>query len=109
METPDSGWQAFGTPWPGELGAAQSHRVRPLALIFLRNAGTNALIPLSPRDALERLLPLASVPWYDQDIVPDALAVCEGVVTSLPAFEFAFTNDDRAVHALRDLLLRSAR
>jgi hypothetical protein len=101
-------WRLFGTPWPSQLGAALNRNAELKALVFLRHAAENTLSPLSPREAAERLLPVASVPWHDADVLSPALAACETLAAQVPAYDFGFTPDARAVRALEELLPPSA-
>lgn len=94
---------AHGTPWPGELGAARSAGFPLAALVLLRQAPENALVPLSPREALERLLPNASVPWFDSELMPRSLEVAERVTARTPAYELRFTPEKQAIDLLQTL------
>jgi len=94
---------AWGTPWPGEGGCAQNQG-RPLAAIgFLEKGPAAGAKPLSPREALARMAPVASVPWYDREVGPrvfDGLAaLCAGV----PASTLTFAPDASAASAVRAL------
>ena len=95
--------QAYGSPWPGELGAALNQGLPARALVFLEQAPTNELVPLSFREAVERLLPLCSIPWFDPDVMTPLLAGLERWAGALPAYVFRFTPDDRAVLALETI------
>ena len=95
--------KASGTPWPGELGAARNAEAPLGALVFLSKAKENQLLPVTPREALERLLPLTSIPWFDADVMPIALANLERCVEQVPLYEFRFTPDEEAVRTLAQL------
>ncbi len=98
-----SGPQVSGTPWPGELRVA-SNRTCPLGgLVFLRQAKENRLRPLSTREAVERSLPLTSIPWFDPEYLALALTNMERLISRIPAYEFQFTPDEGAVRALETL------
>lgn len=92
--------KASGTPWPGELGAARNAEASLGALVFLSKAKENQLLPITPREALERLLPLTSIPWFDAEYMPIALANLERCVDRMPSYEFRFTPDEGAVRTL---------
>lgn len=95
---------AYGTPWPGELGAARNGRATVSALVFLAKAPVNRLVPITPREAVERLFPVTSIPWFDPEYMALALGNVERWVRSVPAYEFQFTPDAGAVNALEGLL-----
>lgn len=94
---------AYGTPWPGELGAARNEH-RPLgAMVFLEKSKSNRLTPIPPKEAMERLLPVVSIPWFDPEIMAIALTNIECWVEGVPAYRFEFTPDEGAVRMLETL------
>ena len=101
-----SSFTLFGTPWPGTLGVASAEAARAVAVLFLQHGDENRLVALSSTQALERLLPVVSIPWFDPELLPAALGVCEQVAMGLPAYDFFFTPDKRAVEPLHKLLAR---
>ncbi|HRT97013.1 MAG TPA: hypothetical protein P5532_21545, partial [Planctomycetota bacterium] len=78
---------AYGTPWPGDQGAALNESAPLCAIYFLRHAEADAIVPLSPRQAAERLLPATSVPWYDPEPMTRVVRVLDALVARVPAFE----------------------
>jgi len=81
---------AYGTPWPGDQGAALNEKAPLAGIFFLRHADADSIVPLEPREAIERLLPVTSVPWYDAEAVSGVLAFCDQLLTHVPAFELHF-------------------
>ncbi len=106
-DRPGVGPMAYGTPWPGELGASRAAGAPIAALVLLRQAPENELIRLSPREAVERVLPQASVPWFDSELMPRALGLAERLTGRLPAYELRFTPDEGAVDILESLVARA--
>lgn len=96
-------WTAFGTPWPGELGIARQASVEAGGLVFLQNAGDNRTTRLSPQATFEKLLPVASLLWYDPDMLQKGLSACEALSAKLPGYAFGFTRDEQAVKSLHEL------
>jgi hypothetical protein len=94
---------ACGSPWPGEMGVAlnESHPVG--ALVFLAKARENRLEPISSGAAMERLLPVTSIPWFDTEYMTSALENVERWVAGVPAYMFHFTPDEGAVRMLETL------
>lgn len=87
----DGMFKAYGTPWHGEE-ATTRNKCAPLSGIFFLNHGTeNKVSQLEPRQALERLLKVTSIPWYDRDVMPEVLQFCEDLITRVPLFELHFT------------------
>jgi hypothetical protein len=106
VRVPDgaSGATAYGTPWPGE-GRVAENRCAPLErLVFLAQGDVNAVTPLSPGAAARRLLPAASVPWFDADHVGAALEACDRLVGRVPASLLTFRLDGGAVDLVESLL-----
>lgn len=94
------GWQAFGTPWPGEAGIA-ADRAAPLhAIAFLRQADENRFVPLSAAEALRRLLPVTSVPWHDEALTATVLDTCDAILSRVPCYAFHFRPEPAAAHTV---------
>jgi hypothetical protein len=45
---------------------------------------------LKPEEVLRRLLPVASIPWYESGLTEKALNLCEFLIERYPAYELAF-------------------
>jgi hypothetical protein len=93
-------FRVFGTPWPGELGIARSQDMPLHAIFFLRHGTGNKIKQLEPRQALDNLLKVTSIPWYDRDVMPEVLRFCEDLITHAPLFELHFTPGLEAVRFL---------
>ncbi len=93
-----------GTPWPGDAHVALNQRARLKALCFLRHSDHSRLLPVSPGKALEYLLPVASIPWFDRSLVNKALDLCEQLLTAVPVYELYFQRRDPQLEALLETL-----
>lgn len=102
--SPAASLLAYGTPWPGDARVAVNGSAPLGALLFLRHGPENRVTPLSASGALHRLLPVASVPWFDAEVLSSALGVCEDVVGAVPAFELEFRPEPAAADLVRGLL-----
>jgi len=92
----------FGTPWPGEAGAALN-KAAPLSGIFFISQGTeNRIRDLNRQEALERLLPVTSIPWYDREVMIEILDLCDDLSSYVPAYELCFRPDGEVVHVLEE-------
>jgi len=90
----------YGTPWPGEARVA-ANRQAPLAgIVFLQQSKDNLIKPVSAASALERLLPVASVPWYEPELFPDVMSFCGALVEGVPTHELQFRPDADAAEML---------
>ena len=80
----------YGTPWPGDAGIAVNESVPLKAICFLRHANGTSLRSLKPEEVLQRLLPVASIPWYESGLTEKALNLCEFLIERYPAYELSF-------------------
>jgi hypothetical protein len=87
------GFRAYGTPWPGELRVAKNKRVALCGIFFIHPGSTHRIQKIEPRDALEKLLPVTSIPWYDRTLVPSLLSLCENLVSRVPTYDLYFKRD----------------
>lgn len=95
---------AFGTPWAGE-GRVAVHRSAGLrAVCFLQHADRDRLRTLTSRDALERLLPVTSIPWFLPRLMEPALSFCERLVEEVPFFELGFRPESNGGDLVRRVL-----
>jgi hypothetical protein len=86
-------FHVFGTPWPGEAGVAVNKGVPLTGIMFLSHGGHNRAAKLSGAEAVARLLPVVSVPWYDREVTEKILRFCDGLITDVPAHELSFKPD----------------
>jgi hypothetical protein len=99
-------FHAYGTPWPGELGVARNKGVPLRAVFFLHHGNENEIEPLGPRRALEEMMAVVSVPWYDEGLLWKTLGFCESLAFGIPQYELHFRND-RSVVRLMETWMRS--
>ncbi|MDA0323806.1 MAG: hypothetical protein O2923_13990 [Verrucomicrobia bacterium] len=90
----DGALRIFGTPWPGDGGHALNESQPLAALLFLAHGPDNELVELNTPQALERLLPVASVPWYDREAADGTLRFCERLIEGVPTYELRFRPDE---------------
>ncbi len=102
------GYRLFGTPWPGTGEIAENRSFSCRGLVFLRHAREHRLQRLPGPAALRRLLPVASVPWYDPGPMALVLDFLAALVAQVPAWELSF-RPERSVAAFleRELGLRA--
>jgi hypothetical protein len=83
----------FGTPWPGEGGIAENRGAPLSGIFFLIHGDSHGIEELTPQKGFEMLLPVVSIPWYDQEISADILSSCEEMIYSVPTYRLFFTPD----------------
>ena len=101
-----SGWFVYGTPWPGDACVAKNTRSPLEGLLFLTQGEDVDFRPLAPRETLEKIIPVASIPWYDRVSVEKMLALCNDLIGSVPAFEMTFSRGTDLGQAVRSFVLR---
>jgi hypothetical protein len=97
-------FRAFGTPWPGDAGIAANRSAPLSAIFFIHHGSINSIKEISPKKALEKLLPVTSIPWYDREVMPLTLSVCEDMAFSVPGYELHFTPDAGVVNILEEYI-----
>jgi len=93
-------FRVFGTPWPGEGGIASNTSAPLEGIFFISHADSNWINELKPQRALEKLLPVVSIPWFDREIMPLVLDFCGSLVTNIPSYELFFKPDTEVVNFL---------
>jgi hypothetical protein len=81
---------AYGTPWPGEAGIAENRKVPLIGMMFLTQEKENRIKKISTKEALEKLIPVTSIPWYDRSAMEELLSLCEILTAEIPAYELEF-------------------
>jgi len=92
--------RGYGTPWPGEARVAANRQAPLGGILYLEQSTDNRITPLETRTALELLLPVVSVPWYDPALSSEVLTFCGVVVETVPGYRLQFRRDDAAAAML---------
>jgi hypothetical protein len=95
---------AFGTPWAGDAGIAENRKLPLKGIFFLRQSSGNRIEEITPTAAAERLMPIASVPWFDERTVSGILSFCEDLILHVPAYELSFRPDTEVVDLLEKFI-----
>ena len=102
----EAGFVTDGTPWAGEADIARNRTVPLGGVLFIHQGHENRVEPLAAAQALELLLPLVSIPWYDRPLLDSYLDVCNEVIQSVPCFRLTCTQGPDAGQALADYVHR---
>ncbi len=89
----DSGFKAFGTPWTGKAEIAENKGLPLGGICFIRQSPGNSIRELTSQEALRRLMPVTSIPWYDENLMSCVVLFCEDLVSKIPAYELQFRPD----------------
>jgi hypothetical protein len=90
-------WHVFGTPWAGTEGIGSNGRAPLAGMFFLKHDGKNQLRKITAENALERLLPILSIPWYDYEVMSRVIASAKQLTANVPAYELSFKPDSSAL------------
>ncbi len=101
--TSEPAFWAMGSPWPGDARIARNAGAPLAALLFLVKAEVNRIVPVLPAEALRRLMPKVSCPWYHAELGNQVLDTCARVVESVPSFTLHFRADGEVVPLLTGL------
>ncbi|MEW6584090.1 MAG: hypothetical protein AB1442_00590 [Nitrospirota bacterium] len=97
-------YRVFGTPWPGE-GKISVNRSIPLGgIFFLKHGDTDTVEDVQKHEALELLLPVASIPWFDPERIPAMLDFCDRLISHVPAYILHFRPGTGIVDALEKFI-----
>ncbi len=98
---PENGrWRIAGTPWHGS-GRFAEHLDAPLnAVCALHQDRANHAEAMDRPSAIDALLPIASIPWFDETSADFALRALNRLAAEIPVFRFRFTKTPAAVEAL---------
>jgi hypothetical protein len=89
----DGELRMFGTPWSGEAGIAGNKDLPLHGIFFLHHGVENFIKKITPAEAIERLMPVTSIPWYDKSVLSKVLTFCEEIVSACPAYDLVFRPD----------------
>jgi hypothetical protein len=89
----DGELRMFGTPWSGEAGIARNKDLPLHGIFFLHHGEENLIKKIAPTEAIERLMPVTSIPWYDKSVLTKVLTFCEEIVSACPAYDLVFRPD----------------
>ena len=86
--------RCHGTPFWGELARAGTHQAAPLGGIYFLSHGTgHVLNAVTPRQALQRLLPNVLFFAKDADLTARVLGIAAALVEAVPCFDLSFRLD----------------
>jgi hypothetical protein len=102
----DKTFKAFGTPWPGEAGIAVNKNVALSGIFFISQASFNKIEDIKPQKAMERLLPVVSIPWYDKEVMVKILDFCEDLISNVPVYELYFKPGNEIINIFQRFFLK---
>jgi len=91
---------AFGTPWAGTAKVAQNRGAPLKGIFFLAKDPENRIEVLKADEVLPHLLRVASIPWYDRDMIEPMLETCESLLRRTTTGILRFRPDAGVAEAL---------
>ena len=64
---------------------------------FINHASDNRIKEITTGQALRRLLPVTSIPWYDREIMSEILTFCEDLISNVPIYDLHFKPTEEVV------------
>ncbi len=102
----ENGVVMHGTPWSGKGQYATSGRAPLKAVFFLKKDSEVRETRLSASEAVSRFIPVASVPWFSNELTTDTLKTIEAVAQGTPAFDLHFTKTTETIQLVTDIMNR---
>ena len=93
-------FRVFGTPWTGDAGIAENRALPLDGMLFVVHGEENRLVKISAKEAFERLIPVTSILWYDEKVLPSMLSFCEDLAMNMPAYDLYFRPEEDVVRLL---------
>lgn len=84
------GFEAWGTPWMSDAQLAEDRSASLASLLFPVKAENCKAVPLSASEAMQRLVPTVSFPWYDEEIGQRVLDTCGCLAEGIPCYDLHF-------------------
>jgi len=94
-------FQIYGSPWPSSGGFALNASAPLKKIYFLEHGPENALLPLTTRAAVLRLLDVALVPWMDTSFFDPLIQIIESLIRDVPHAVLRFRPDASVVDFIR--------
>jgi len=78
-------------------------RVPSVQPFLIHHGSENRIKEVRGRDALERILPVTSIPLHDSKATEKILNFCDRLVSRIPAYDLHFRQDVEVANVLRNL------
>jgi hypothetical protein len=97
-------FRVYGSPWPSSGGFFRNAHAPLRHIYLLEHGSTDRIVPLPPREALRRLIPVIAIPWQDPVLLDACLQTLDALLSAVPCSVFAFRPESGAARCLRDHL-----
>lgn len=94
-------FRVYGSPWPSSAGFALNAWAPLRRIYFLEHGDTNRLTPLTPREAFNRIIQVATIPWQDATLFDPCLKTIETLLRLVPCAVLSFRPTPEVVDLIR--------
>jgi hypothetical protein len=86
-----SGFSVHASPWVSTSRLCENLSGPLEGMIFLRQAPKTQLTKITKAEALQWLLPVTDIPWWEQAATNSILGYLEELISTVPAYILDFT------------------
>lgn len=104
----DGVWYAYGTPWCGKDGINQNKKVPVAGICFLKQAEENRITPLSPVEAMFKIIAQTRRKFAKTETLDRMLALVDRLARDIPIFELENRPEPEAAKLSYETMLRAA-
>ncbi|WP_372846584.1 hypothetical protein [Pontiella sp.] len=94
-------FRVYGSPWPSCGGYVSAESAPLKRIYFLEHGPENALVSVGRKEAVARLLQVATLPWDCADLFDPCLETVESLLATVPAAVLSFKPDEEVVEVIR--------
>jgi hypothetical protein len=87
----------YGTPWNGSSSKCRNCRFPLSAIVIIEQASENSMFELNCKEGTSELLPRCFLPYYDENLMKQAINNLEGVIAVTPIYLLRCKPDRSAV------------
>ena len=97
----DGEWKLCGTPWSGKTGINANECVPLKGIVFLERGEKNEIIPVSPQEAVFRIMNQTLLPLY-KDVMNGVLENIGRLASTVPAYRLKCNISDEAAITVKE-------
>lgn len=90
-----------GTPWSGTSNLFTNAKVPLKCIVMLERSNENKIYRLNKEKAISLLMPRCFMPYYDTEMMEEAMCVLERVIEDIPILHLQCRPDHEAVELVR--------
>lgn len=87
------GFIMSGTPWHSDAEIALNKSVPLSAICFIHHGLENKIKTSDPAISLNQFIPVATIPWYEAELIQPMLDLCGKITAEIPMYDFWFRPD----------------